>query len=74
LKQRLIADSKHVPKLRANRRILRALERALAAAELQKCGSDDVHKEAMSLYLHTWVAGPLRSAINDMLGKEKSRW
>jgi hypothetical protein len=72
--RRFSADSNKLPKLRVNRRILRALERALSQADLTTCSVDDVHKEAMSLYLKTWVAAPLKAAILDMKGIEKSRW
>jgi hypothetical protein len=66
--------SVRAPKLRANQRILKALEEALSYAEMKNCSVDDVHKDAMRLYLQTWVMGPLKSAILDMKGIGKSRW
>lgn len=63
-----------VPKLRANKRILQALKFALRHAELTNCSVGEEHKNAMRLYLSTWVAGPLKDAIADMTGERKARW
>ncbi len=62
------------PKLRANRRVLRALRQALHAAKMADCTVEEKHKEAMRLYLKTWVVGPLEDAIADMRGEKHSRW
>jgi hypothetical protein len=45
------------------RDIRRALNDAIAAAELQSCGADPAAQEAMRLYLTTWVVGPLLRVV-----------
>ncbi len=45
-------------------KLLQLLEEADAKAAMgDNCMIDDVHKEAVRLYIETWVRGPLQSAI-----------
>jgi hypothetical protein len=61
--------------LRANQRILDDMRTALHCAEDlagtddDRCGIDAAHRKAVSLYVNTWVAGPLRRAILNMGAK-----
>lgn len=53
-------------RLRANRRIMERLEKALRAARLTNCAVEKSAQDAMKLYLDTWVVGPLDQAIEEM--------
>lgn len=45
-------------------KLLELLEEADAKAAMgDNCMIDEVHKEAVKLYIDTWVRGPLQSAI-----------
>jgi hypothetical protein len=67
------ARRKPLRRLRANRRILKALTASLEAAkaaaddsEASRCGVEPEHRRAMALYLTTWVIHPLQTALADM--------
>jgi len=45
------------------------IERAYNSAMLEQCGVDPKAQEAMRLYLKTWVAGPLSSALRYIRGE-----
>jgi hypothetical protein len=60
-------------------RLLQLLEDADRKAAMDKsCVIDDVHKEAVRLYIETWVRGPLKAAIaygkGDLRLEDASRW
>lgn len=60
-------------------KLLELLEEADQKAAMgDNCMIDEVHKEAVRLYIETWVRGPLQSAIaygKGNLGlKEASHW
>jgi hypothetical protein len=63
--KRLRANGKIVEKLR------RSLDAARAAADTaptSRCAVDVAHREAMRLYMRSWVIAPLEDAIERMTG------
>ncbi len=60
-------------KPRTNQKVIRALEYALEQANMKNCAVAPEHKEAMRLYLRTWVAGPIEDALQYLRG-EKDSW
>jgi hypothetical protein len=69
-------STKRPQRLRVNQAILAELHRALDAAvagaepDSRRCAVGREHREAMELYLKTWVIGPLKSAIQKMEGDQ----
>lgn len=64
--RRLRISQKTVADLQA---ALKAL-RAGADPTSPSCGVDAVHREAMRLYLRTWVMGPLETALATIIGEK----
>lgn len=51
-----------------NKTLIEVLEEADRAASLESCGINEVHQQAMKLYIDTWIRGPLQDAIGYLKG------
>jgi hypothetical protein len=58
-------------KLKATKQIEELLVDALECAELQRCSVNADAQDEMYLYLQSWVAGPLRDALDLMRGEKQ---
>jgi len=58
-------DEARAPKkrLRMNEKARRLIVEALRSAKLERCGIADEHKEAMKIYLDSWVVTRLEVAL-----------
>jgi len=66
-----------MPKPKASATVRNILHRSLRACEAasdptsERCGVAPEHREALRLYLTTWVEGPLRDAIAHLDGDKE---
>lgn len=57
------------PRLRMNKTARTLIVEALRSAKLERCAVAEEHKEAMRIYLDSWVVGRLEHALEIIDGK-----
>lgn len=58
----------------ASKTLINVLKQADASAAMgELCAIDDVHKEAVRIYIETWVRQPLQDAIAHLEGEKSAK-